>query len=117
PARPLGLLELEGELAGVARVVLDPFDLRELLHAVLGLARLGRLRTEALDECLHPRDLGLLLLDRAAERELARGLLLAPRRPRALEVAGPSGLHLEHGRADGLEEPAVVRDEHDRGVE
>src|SRR4051812_34447805 len=89
PAGALGLLELEGEVAGVARVAFDPFDLGELLHAVLGLARLGRLRAEALDERLHPRDLGLLLLDRAAERELARGLLLAPRRPRALEVAGP----------------------------
>src|SRR3954447_1911335 len=87
PARALGLLELELQRAVVARVALDPLDLRELLHAVLGLARLRRLRTEALDERLHARDLGLLLLDRAAEGELARRLLLAPRGPRALEVA------------------------------
>src|SRR5215211_3812417 len=28
-----------------------------------------------------------------------------------------AGLELEHGRADRLEEPAVVRDQHDRRVE
>ena len=62
-------------------------------------------------------DLGLLLLDRAAEGELARRLLLAPGVPGALEVARAAALELEHRGADRLEEPAVVRDEHDGGVE
>src|SRR3954453_22239214 len=110
PPRALGLLELELERAIVARVALDAFDLRQLLHAVLGLARLRGLRAEALDERLHARDLGLLLLDRAAERHLARGLLLAPVGPRAREEARASRLHLQHRGPDGLEEPAVVGD-------
>src|SRR5205823_14958716 len=54
---------------------------------------------------------------RPAERELARGPLLAPRVPGTGEEAPAAGLELEHGRADGLEEPAVVRDEHHRGVD
>ena len=37
--------------------------------------------------------------------------------PGALEELGLAGLELEHGRADRLEEPAIVRDEDDRGVE
>src|SRR4051812_9672234 len=49
----LGRLEREGQLALVARVALDAVDLVELLEAVLGLARLGRLVAEALDEALH----------------------------------------------------------------
>src|SRR5207247_6119442 len=40
PAGALGLLELELERAAVARVAVDPLDLRQLLHAVLRLARL-----------------------------------------------------------------------------
>jgi hypothetical protein len=84
---------------------------------VTGPAGLRRLGPEALDELLHARDLGLLLLDRAAQRELARGLLLAPGVPRALEEAAAPGLDLEHRGADGLQEPAVVGDEDDRRVE
>ena len=37
--------------------------------------------------------------------------------PRAREVEAAPALELEHGRRHGLEEPAVVRHEHDRGVE
>ena len=48
--------------------------------ACLGLRRL---RAEALDEALQALDLRLLLVDRAAERDLARRLLAAPRVPRA----------------------------------
>src|SRR3954454_21164083 len=117
PPRALGLLELELERAVVTRVALDPLYLRQLLHAVLSLARLRCLRTKALYERLHARDLGLLLLDRPAKRHLARRLLLAPVGPRPGEEPRAACLHLEHRRADRLEEPAVVGDEHDRGVE
>ena len=99
------------------RVALDALDLVELLDARLGLLGLRGLVAEALDEALHALDLGLLLGDRLAERHLARRLLPAPGVPRALEEARAAGLDLQHAGADGLEEPAVVRDEHDRGVE
>ncbi len=36
---------------------------------------------------------------------------------RAGEEARAAGLELQHGGADGLQEPAVVRDQHDRRVE
>ena len=100
-------------------IALDALDLRELLHARLRLARLRGLVAEALDEPLHARDLGLLRVDRLAERDLARGLLAAPLVPGAGEEARAGGRppQLEHRRADGLQEPAVVRDEHDRRVE
>src|SRR5204862_3761551 len=103
--------------AAVARVALDAVDLVELLQAVLGLARLGRLVAKALDEALHALDLGLLLLDGAPERELARGLLAAPRVPGAVEEARAAGLELEDGGADGLQEPAIVGHEDDGRVE
>ena len=69
------------------------------------------------DEPLEPVDLGLLALDRAAEGQIARGLLLAPGVPRAGEEPAPPGLELQHRGADGLQEPAVVGDQHDRGVQ
>ena len=113
----LGRLELELQPLAVARVALDALDLVQPLDARLRLLGLRRLRAEALDELLEALDLGLLLVDRAAERDLARGELLAPLRPRAGEEARAAGLELEHRGADGLEEPAVVGDEHDRRVE
>ena len=116
-ARALGLAEADRHLARVARVDVDALDLVERLDARLGLLGLGRLRAEALDEALHPLDLGLLLADRLAERHLARGGLAAPLRPGAGEEARLAGLELEHGGADRLEEPAVVGDHDDRGVE
>ena len=93
-----GLANGKPELARVARVAVDPLDLVEGLDARLRLLGLRRLRAEALDERLHPRDLGLLLLDRLAERQLARRLLAAPRVPRALEVPRAAGLQLQHAR-------------------
>jgi hypothetical protein len=72
---------------------------------------------ETRHEPLKSLDLGLLTLDRAAERQLARRLLLAPRVPRPFEELAAAGLQLEHARSDGLEEPAVVRHQHDRGIE
>ncbi len=118
-ARALGLLELEAQVARVARVARDPpgLELAQLLDAVLRLVGLRRLRREALDEPLHARDLRLLAGDRLAERQLARRLLPAPCVPRSLEEARATGLDLEHAGSDGLEEPAVVRDQDDRRVE
>ena len=95
----------------LALLLLDLFDPR------LRLARLRRLVAEALDEALHPLDLRLLALDRLAEGDLARRLLLAPGVPGAGEEARPLCLQLQHRGADRLEEPAVVGDEDDGGVE
>jgi len=96
------------------RIRLDPLD---LLEPRLRLPRLRRLVAEALDEPLHSRDLGLLALDRLAERDLACRLLGPPGVPRAGEVATAACLELEHRGPDRLEEPAVVGDEDDGGVE
>ena len=117
PPRSLRAAELEAERAVVAWDRARPLHLVELLHPRLGLARLGRLVAEALDEALHPGDLRLLLLDLLAELDLARGRLAAPRVPRAREEARAPGLELQHRGADRLEEPAVVRHEDHRGVE
>src|SRR3954454_19723537 len=76
--RTLRRLEGERERAPVLRVARDALHLVELLHPRLRLARLARLVAEALDEPLHPRDLGLLALDRAPQRHLARGGLPPP---------------------------------------
>ena len=46
-----------------------------------------------------------------------RGLLDAPRVPGAGEVRRTAGFQLEHRVAHGLEKPAVVRDDHDSGIE
>ena len=75
----LGRLELELQPLPVARVAFDALDLVQPLDARLRLLGLRRLRAEALDELLQALDLGLLLVDRAAERDLTRGELLAPR--------------------------------------
>ena len=115
-SRPLGRLEGEAERLAVAGVARDPVDLLQLLHARLRLARPSA-GPEAVDEPLEPRDLGLLLLDRPPERQLARRLLLAPGVPGALEEAAAAGLELEHRGAHRLQEPAVVRHQHDGGVE
>jgi hypothetical protein len=65
-AGALGRLEGDAHLPRVPRVAGDALDLLELLDPRLRLARLRRLGPEALDERLHPGDLGLLLLDRPA---------------------------------------------------
>ena len=109
--------ELEAQLAVVAGIALDAIDLVHRLDPRLGLARLGRLVAEALHERLHPRDLRLLLVDRAAERHLARRRLAAPLRPGAGEEPPAARLELEDRGADGLQEPAVVRHHDDRRVE
>ncbi len=98
-------------LRAVALFLVDLFDPR------LRLFGLRRLVAEALDEFLHPLDLRLLAVDRFAEGDLARRLLLAPGVPGTGEEAGPLRLQLQHRGADRLEEPAVVGDEDDGGVE
>ncbi len=81
------------------------------------LAGLGRLVAKALDEALHAGDLGLLPLNRLAASDLAGGLLLAPGVPGPGEEARPLRLQLQHRGANRLQEPAVVGDEDDRGIE
>ncbi len=83
--RPLrsGALKENSSVGRVARIALDALDLGELLDARLGLARLGCLGAEALDEALHALDLGLLLVNCLAQRHLPRGLLAPPRVPRS----------------------------------
>ena len=115
-AGTLGRLEREAERLAVLRIGRQPVDLVELLRPRRRLAG-ARAGAEARHEALELGDLGLLLLDHPAERELALGLLGAPRVPRALEELGLAAFELEHRGADRLQEPAVVRHEDDRGVE
>ncbi len=117
PSRALRVGERERQRAPVARLALDALHLLQPLHARLRLACLACLGAEALHEPLEACDLGLLALDRPAQRDLTRGLLLAPRVPRAGEESRPARLQLQHRGADRLEEPAVVRHQHDRRVE
>ena len=108
--------EPEAQRRAVARRALDPLHLVELLGARLRLARAGA-GAEAGDEALEPLDLRLLALDGAPERQLARGLLLAPGVPGPGEVARAPRLELQHRGADRLEEPAVVGHEDHRRVD
>ena len=84
-AGALGRLEGEAERPcrpsgrGPSRSILSSFFWRDWR-----LARAGA-RAEAVDEALELGDLGLLLLDRAPERQLALRLLGPPRVPGALE--------------------------------
>ena len=100
--------------ASFGALLLEPCDLRELR---LRLLRLALLVPEPLHEPLEPRDVDRDAVGGLAGRGCARGLLLAPLVPRPGEVVGASGRELEHRGRDGLEEPAVVRDEDDGGVD
>src|SRR5439155_20946536 len=104
--------EREPECFARARVALDPLRLLQLLRTRLRLPR-ARSRAEPGDEPLEPRDLGLLAFDGPAEGELARRALLPPRVPGPGEEARAPAFELEYRGADRLEEPAVVRDQHD----
>ena len=112
-----GLPKENSSRALVARVALDALDLVQLLDPRLGLFGLRGLVAEALDEALHPLYLGLLLLDGLAQGDVAGGLFAAPLMPGAREEARPAGLQLEDCSAHGLQEPAVVGDQHDGSVE
>ena len=118
PPAAHGLQELEAEraTAGAGRVDalgLDPGDLLQLR------LRLPRLRpvAEARDEALEPGDVLGLALGALRLHGEPRRLLLAPDVPLAGEVGRAAALELEHGGADRFEEPAVVRDEDDGGVD
>ena len=101
----------------VGRVHAHGFQLLDLLDLHLRLARLARLVTEPFDEPLETFDLfglahrGLRLVDRA------RGLLAPPHVPGAREIDGLAALELQHRSRHRFEEPPVVRDEDDGGVE
>ena len=110
-----GLLELEPRRTARAAVVLQTVDLRQLLHARLGLAGACS-RTEARHEPFQALDFRLLALDGPLRCQLACRLLLAPGVPRAGEEARPPRLQLEDRGADRLQEPAVVRDQDDRRI-
>ncbi len=115
-AAALRRLEREREAVTVALVAFDPLDLVEPLLPRLRLARAGA-GAEAGDELLEPSDLGLLALDRAAERKLTLRLLGAPLMPGAGEELAAAGLEFEHRCRDRFEEPAVVRDQDHGRVE
>ncbi len=104
-------LELGGRLAALA---LQPADVRELR---LGLLRLRLLVAEPRHEALEPLDVGVEPADRLLGLLRPGGLLQAPLRPGPGEVQRPAAAELEHGVRDRFEEPAVVRDEDDGGVE
>ena len=114
-AERLRALRERVELAGRPRaLLLQPRDLRQLR---LRLLRLRLLVAEALDEPLEAGDVDLVAGDCLAGGDRPRGLLAAPLVPRPAEEERPPALQLEHGRRHRLEEPAVVGDEDDRGVE
>ena len=97
-----------------ASLLLEPPDLRQL---GLRLLRLGLLRAEALDETLEPGDVDGDPVDRLLRVEGALGLLSPPDVPRPGEEGRATRFELEHGRRRRLEEPAVVCDEDDAGIE
>ena len=98
----------------VRALLLQPRDVGQLR---LGLLRLALLVPEPLDEALEPRDVGADALGRLRRRCSARRLLEAPDVPGAREEERAAGLELEDSRRDRLEEPAVVGDEDDGGVQ
>jgi len=116
PAAARGRLEGELERGSAGGIATQALDLLELLRPGLGLTR-ARAGAKAGDEALEAFDLGPLALERPSERQLPGRLLLAPRMPGTGEEPAASALELEHRGADSLEEPAVVRHQHDRGVQ
>jgi hypothetical protein len=111
-APPREQVDLVGRLRALLLVALD------LPHLDLGLARhlLGG-RTEPRDEALEPFDVGADPVGRLRRGVQSRRLLDPPFVPRAGEVRRAARFELEHRVRHGLEEPAVVRDDQDPGVE
>ena len=118
PPAPRRLQELEAERAPLAARRLDAhgFDARDLLQLRLGLPRL-RPEAEAGDEALEPCDVLRLALGPLGLVDEPRRLLLAPDVPLAGEEGRAPVLELEHRGRHRLQEPAVVRDEDDGGVD
>ena len=90
-------------------------DLRQLGLRLLGLRLL--VRGTARRSARAARCRGRRGRRPSSPRAAARRLLAAPVVPRAGEVRRAAGLQLEHGGRRRLEEPAVVRDEDDGGVD
>ena len=99
---------------GGGSLLLEPSDLRQLRLRLLRLRLLG---AEALDEALEPGDVDGDALGRPLRVRGALRLLAPPGVPRAGEERRAAGLELERRGRHRLEEPAVVRDEDDGGVE
>ncbi len=96
----------------LCRRPVDALDPRHRLQLALRLAGL-RAVPEPVDEPLQVRQLALLALERVGLRRQPLGLQPPPVRVAALVEAALAALDLEHAGRDGLEEPAVVRDEDD----
>ena len=121
-----GLEELEPERAAAARQAARarpsrpraPSSSRSIcVSFAWACLRLVLLVPEALDEALEPRDVHADALGRLRGGQRARRLLEPPVVPRAGEEERAAGLQLEHAGRDRLEEPAVVRDQDDAGVD
>src|SRR6185436_20123055 len=93
---------------------LEPPDLGQL---GLRLLRLALLVAEPLDEALEPLDVDAEPVGRLAGGRRAGRLLDPPGVPGACERDRASAAELEHAVRDRFEKPAVMRDEHDPGVE
>src|SRR5213078_639696 len=104
-------LELAARLSAFA---LEAVDLGQLC---LRLLRLALLVAEALDEALEPLDVDAEAVGRLPSGRSTRRLLDPPGVPRACERDRAAAAELEHAVRDRFEEPAVMRDEHDSGVE
>ena len=112
-ARSLRLAEREGKRLRARRVALRrvALDAVDLLLLRLRPRRQRVLGPESLDEPFEAGDVRLAALRVALEEELAPRLLDPPFVPRAREELGAPLAELEHGVADGLQEPAVVCDQ------
>ena len=89
----------------------DPLHAGEGLEAALRLARLARLRTEAVDERLHVRDLALLAREeRGLLRERGGPLLLEGGIVAAIGARAAS-LDVDDAIGHPIEELAVVSDQ------
>ena len=108
---PREVLELARSLAAL---LLEPPDLGQLR---LRLLRLRLLVPKALHESLQPLDVVADPLHRLRGSLGASRAFEPPLVPRPGEVEAAPSLELEHSRRHRLEEPAVVRDQHDRGVD
>jgi hypothetical protein len=126
PAAARRLEELEPEAPGSARQQIDfALRLRAFLFQALDLRQLHlrlachlfRRGPEACDEALQPFDVPADTFGRLRGGVEAGRLLEAPCVPGALEVRRASRIELEHHVRHRFEEPAVVRDDHDPGVE
>ena len=125
PARACGTEELEPQRAAPLRhrleldgggspFLLEPADLRQLR---LSLFRLRLLVPEPRDEAFEALDVVRDAVELRRGCRCPGGLLAPPGMPWSVEEERLRATELEHGGRDRLEEPAVVRDEHDGRVE